>query len=250
MTAAASDNIGVTKVELLLDGAVFATATAAPWSFPWDTKTAANRAHTLRTKAYDAAGNYGYSTTLTITVDNGIGMAAFDPALQAPRCAVGYDGCDTGTLVNGRAGLGPEPNAPNTLGDSCGDGGSGAYHSQSSIDRLRVFTADGTPLADDKTVVVEATVWNFSNLLEQDVLDFYYTTSPSSPSWAYIGSVTPGSPQGIRVVSTSFSLPPGTSIAVRANMRRKPLGGANTPSPCTAGQYNDHDDLVFTVGDP
>jgi hypothetical protein len=93
-------------------------------------------------------------------------------------------------------------------------------------------------------------VWSFYNLLESDVLDFYYTSSPASPSWVYVGSVALGSPQGIRVGSTSFSLPPGGQLAIRANMRRKPLLGANTPSTCTAGQYNDHDDLVFTVGGP
>ncbi len=250
VTTSSSDDVGVASVELLLDGNVIATATSAPWSLTWDTRTAANKARTLQARARDAAGNTGLSAPIGVTVDNGIGAAAFDPALQAPRCAVGYDGCDTGTLVDGRGGVGPEANAPNTLHDSCGDGGSGGYHSSSSIDRLRVFTADGTPLAQGKTVIVEATVWSFYNLLEQDVLDFYYTTSPSSPSWVHIGSVTPGSPQGIRVVSTSFSLPSGNQLAVRANMRRKALLGPNTPSPCTAGQYGDHDDLVFTVGGP
>ncbi len=251
VTTSSNDNVGVASVELLLDGNVIDTATSAPWSFTWDTTTVANKARTLRTRARDAAGNTGLSTTISITVDNGIGTAEFDPGLQAPMCAIGYDGCDTGTLVNGRGGVGPEPNAPNTIADSCWDGGSGGYHSSTSIDRLRVFTTDGKPLAYGKTVIVEATMWNLYNLLEHDVVDFYYTTSPSSPSWTYIGSVAPGSPQGIRVASTSFSLPYYASqLAVRATTRRKPLLGSSTASPCTAGQYNDHDDLVFTVGGP
>ena len=251
VAAVASDNFGVTSLELLLDGNVIATVTAEPWSFSWDTTTVANRTHTLRTRARDAAGNTGQSTQISVTVDNGIGAAVFDPDLQAPRCAVGYDGCDTGTLVNGRGGVGPEPNAPNTIHDSCGDGGSGGYHSSTSIDRLRVYTTDGTPMAYGKTVIVEATMWSFWNLLEHDVIDFYYTTSPSSPSWTYLGSVAPGSPQGMRVVTTSLGLPYYQSqLAVRATTRRKTLLGANTPSVCAAGPYNDHDDLVFTVGGP
>ena len=203
-----------------------------------------------RTARSKAAIEFSSPTAAPPRWANGIGVAAYDPVLRAPRCAVGYDGCDTGALVDGRAGLGPEPSAPNTINDSCADGSAGAYHASSSIDRLRVFTSDGTPLAAGKTVVVEATVWNVSNSNELDVIDFYDTTSPSSPSWKYLGSVTPGSPQGIRVVSTSFSLPSGAQLAIRANMRRKPLHGPDKASTCTAGQYNDHDDLVFSVGGP
>ncbi len=44
------------------------------------------------------------------------GMAAYDPILKAPRCATVSPSCDTGTLVDGRGLLGPEPNHPNTLG--------------------------------------------------------------------------------------------------------------------------------------
>jgi Zn-dependent metalloprotease len=250
VTTASTDNAGVTAVDLLVDGTVVATSTSAPWSFTWNSLAVANRSHTLQTRARDAAGNTGTSALISVTVDNGVGPAAYDPVLRAPRCAVGYDGCDTGTLVDGRAGLGPEPNASNTINGSCADGTAGIYHESSSIDRLRVFTSDGTPLAAGKAVVVEATVWNIANADEQDVIDFYSTTTPASPSWSYIGSVTPGPSQGLRVISRSFTLPSGSQVAVRANMRRTPVHGASKPSSCTAGQYNDHDDLVFTVGGP
>jgi hypothetical protein len=46
--------------------------------------------------------------------------------------------CDSGSLLDGRATLGPESNAPNTLGSSCADGKKGAYHVDSSVDAIVV----------------------------------------------------------------------------------------------------------------
>ncbi|HKS22282.1 MAG TPA: Ig-like domain-containing protein [Thermoanaerobaculia bacterium] len=73
VTASASDNVGVTKVEFWLDGALRTTDTASPYSWSWDTTTFANSAHSLVTKAYDAAGNVGTSSTVTVTVNNSSG---------------------------------------------------------------------------------------------------------------------------------------------------------------------------------
>jgi hypothetical protein len=76
ISAAASDNIGVNRVDLLVDGAVQATAGAAPYNFSWDTRAAAVGNHTLQTVAYDAAGNKGSSTVVTVIVDNTIPTVA------------------------------------------------------------------------------------------------------------------------------------------------------------------------------
>jgi len=70
VTASASDNVGVTKVEFYLDGALKSTDTASPYAWSFDTTTAANGAHTLQSKAYDAAGNAGSSATVSVTVSN------------------------------------------------------------------------------------------------------------------------------------------------------------------------------------
>jgi subtilisin family serine protease len=66
--AAASDNIGVTRVELYQDGSLIGTATAAPYSFSWNTDAASEGGHTLTTKAYDASNNVGTSAPVTVTV--------------------------------------------------------------------------------------------------------------------------------------------------------------------------------------
>lgn len=68
--ANASDNIGVTKVDLFIDGVLRGTDTTWPYSFPWDTATVSNGIHGLVARAYDAAGNTGISPTVAVNVSN------------------------------------------------------------------------------------------------------------------------------------------------------------------------------------
>jgi len=70
VTATASDNVGVTKVEFYLDGVLQSTDTTSPYSWSWDTTTTTNASHTLTAKAYDAALNVGTSTAVSVTVNN------------------------------------------------------------------------------------------------------------------------------------------------------------------------------------
>ena len=72
VTASASDNVGVTKVEFYLDGALQSTDTTSPYSWSWNTTTATNASHALVAKAYDAANNIGTSSTVNVTVNNGV----------------------------------------------------------------------------------------------------------------------------------------------------------------------------------
>lgn len=72
VAASASDNVGVTKVELWKDSALFATDNASPYTFSWDTTKDTNASHTLQIKAYDAVGNVGSSATISVTVSNTI----------------------------------------------------------------------------------------------------------------------------------------------------------------------------------
>jgi flagellar hook assembly protein FlgD len=72
VTANASDNVGVTRVEFWLDGALKSTDTTSPYAWSWDTTTATNASHALVAKAYDAANNIGTSATVSVTVSNGV----------------------------------------------------------------------------------------------------------------------------------------------------------------------------------
>jgi glucose/arabinose dehydrogenase len=71
VTANASDDVGVTRVEFLVDGIATGLAdSSAPYALTWDTRTVANGQHTLRARAYDAAGNATLSTAVNVTVAN------------------------------------------------------------------------------------------------------------------------------------------------------------------------------------
>jgi hypothetical protein len=193
------------------------------------------------------SGSLTHSTTIALTVNSSTGLqtATYNSTLKAPACSGVGAGCDSGpSLLLGRDTLsgGNEPNQPNTINNSCADGTSGTFHSDESNDRLVVQTTDGSTLAPGKTVKVSATVWAYSGFTS-DHLDLYYAADASSPSWVLIATITPTA-AGAQTLSANYTLPSGgASQAVRAQFRY--LGSASS---CTAGSYNDHDDLVFAVG--
>jgi hypothetical protein len=92
VSASASDNVGVTKVEFYLDGVLQSTDTTSPYSWSWNTATASNGSHTLTTKAYDAAANVGTSTGVAVTVSNAtaqqlLGNPGFETGTASPWVA-------------------------------------------------------------------------------------------------------------------------------------------------------------------
>jgi hypothetical protein len=70
LSATASDNVGVTKVEFYVDGALKGSDTTAAYSMTLDSTTLANGSHTLTAKAYDAANNVATSSAVSFSVSN------------------------------------------------------------------------------------------------------------------------------------------------------------------------------------
>jgi hypothetical protein len=71
VTATASDNIGVSSVQFLLDGQLLgAPDTSAPYSTTWNSTTVGNGPHTLAARARDLAGNETTSNSRSVTVSN------------------------------------------------------------------------------------------------------------------------------------------------------------------------------------
>lgn len=78
VTATASDNVGVTKVEFYRDpvngvGTLFGTDTTGSngtYSAPLDTTTLSNGSHSVAVEAYDAAGNLQGTAWISFTVSN------------------------------------------------------------------------------------------------------------------------------------------------------------------------------------
>ncbi len=68
VAASASDNVGVAEVKFLVDGVVAASDKKAPYSFAWNTAAIAAGSHTLQAKAFDACGNVGNSSVISVNV--------------------------------------------------------------------------------------------------------------------------------------------------------------------------------------
>jgi hypothetical protein len=81
ITATASDNIGVVRVELFKDGALFGTDTSSPFSWSWPTTADIDGLHSLVAKAYDAAGNVGNSAGISVNVSNAAVSDTVAPAI-------------------------------------------------------------------------------------------------------------------------------------------------------------------------
>lgn len=92
VSATATDNVGVAKVDLYVDGVLYATDAAAPYAFIWDTATLSGGSHALQVAATDAAGNVANSA-ITVTVSNNVNHApvAVNDVFSAPyRPAASY----------------------------------------------------------------------------------------------------------------------------------------------------------------
>ena len=66
----ASDNTGVTRMELRVNGATVAIDNAAPFSFSWNSTGVPNGMASLTAQAFDAAGNSTASTVVSVNVAN------------------------------------------------------------------------------------------------------------------------------------------------------------------------------------
>lgn len=66
ITASATDNVGVVKMEVYIDGALKASSTSGSISTNWNANKASRGTHTITVKAYDASGNVGQSS-ITVT---------------------------------------------------------------------------------------------------------------------------------------------------------------------------------------
>jgi hypothetical protein len=67
--AAASDNVGVSRIEFYVDNVLKNTDASTPYSFALDTTQLANGSHVILAKAYDGAGNTAQAAA-TVVVNN------------------------------------------------------------------------------------------------------------------------------------------------------------------------------------
>ncbi|WP_395846022.1 ELWxxDGT repeat protein [Cystobacter fuscus] len=247
LTAIATDNVALASVEFH-DGSTLlgtVTGTGPSFHFDWNTRMIPNGLHELRAVAFDSSGNTATSSTVSVTVNNP-DLAMYDATLKAPVCGAPYNLCDSGWWLQGHLlgeDLAPELNAPNTLHGACADSTGGIVGE--ALNRLRVATVDGTPLAPGKTVRIEATVSSpFSPGWSR--LDLYYTANAADTpaSWVFLTTLKT-TLTGDQVLSATYTLPSGALQAVRGI-----FGDGNwVRRPCVNnwGVNVDHDDLVFVT---
>lgn len=102
LSATASDDVGVTKVDFLIDGSLKGSVSSAPYAMSFDSTGLANGSHTLTAKAYDAAGNAGTSSPVSFSISNaGSAMTETEPngSLSGANL-VGSATTITGTMGN------------------------------------------------------------------------------------------------------------------------------------------------------
>ena len=92
LNATASDNVGVTNVEFIVDGVLRGSDATAPYSLALDSTTLANGSHTLVARALDAAGNAGSSSSVAFSVNNVV------PDTTAPTATASVTGT-SGTIT-------------------------------------------------------------------------------------------------------------------------------------------------------
>ncbi|ATB44312.1 hypothetical protein CYFUS_009799 [Cystobacter fuscus] len=240
LSATATDDMGVTKVEFYAGTHLLGTDTSPPYEMTWDTTAASNGSHTLTVRAYDDSCGWTQSTPVDVSVLN-TGNAIFDTQWQVPACATVGSRCDSVWLLEGRGPLGPELHAPNTLGGGCADGTDRPALPAPALQRLAIFRSDGTAFAAGKQVTIQATV-RASHQYGVEYLDLYSAADASNPVWTFLTTLHPGGSRD-RVVSTTFLLPQGGVQAIRGVYRTQ--GSAQA---CNTGVRNDQDDLVFAVG--
>lgn len=73
ITTIANDTVGISKVELLINGTLYATDTTSPYNFIWDTLSGGypNGSYTLTTIAFNTSGLSTISTNDVVKVNNG-----------------------------------------------------------------------------------------------------------------------------------------------------------------------------------
>lgn len=72
LSATATDDVAVDRVEFLVDGAVVGTDLDSPYQLEWDTSSAAAGDHSLKARAFDTAGNTAETVSVTVNVSNGL----------------------------------------------------------------------------------------------------------------------------------------------------------------------------------
>ncbi|EAR20977.1 Peptidase S8 and S53, subtilisin, kexin, sedolisin [Nitrococcus mobilis Nb-231] len=164
VTANATDNLGVSRVELYAANQLVGTVTTAPYAFTWDSTQVADGTATLLAYAYDEAGNRGESDALTVQVANDAGPDTVPPqvSISSPTDGTTVSGpqtlsataSDDVEVVEVRLYLDGVLKCVGTLSVSCGWNAKKAGSGSHRVSALATDTA-GNRAAASVTVIVD-----------------------------------------------------------------------------------------------
>ena len=97
ISAAASDNVGVTKVDFYYGTTLIVSDTTSPYSTTWNTAGVTNGTYSLTAKAYDAGDNVGTSAAVSVSVNNTT-TDTIAPAVSISSPAAGVTLSGTATI--------------------------------------------------------------------------------------------------------------------------------------------------------
>jgi hypothetical protein len=131
LTADASDNVGVARVDFFVNGTLLGTDTAAPYALSWDTTGVLDDAYELSIRVYDATGNVSTDSVLVYVVNGRADTQAPAASITAPA---------SGATVSGTVSI--TASATDNVG----------------VDRVEFFR--GTTLLATDTTLPYAVSWN------------------------------------------------------------------------------------------
>ncbi|HET9657255.1 MAG TPA: polysaccharide deacetylase family protein [Kineosporiaceae bacterium] len=213
LSAAASDDVGVTRVDFAVDGRVIGSAATAPYTAWWSSDTAADGPHAVTATAYDAAGNASAPSAVTVTSSNAARNLLVNPSLEnvggtVPNCwQAASSGTNAGSVAlsaDARSGSRAE---------------SVTLTSWTSGDRKLVVKQDAGACAPAATAghMYQVSVWYKSSVAVPLVVYYrnasgswvYWRTSPVQPgsgTWRQATWTTPTVPAGATALSYGLAL--------------------------------------------
>lgn len=216
LEAAATDDMGVVRVDFLVNGSVVGTASTEPYSINWNSLLNADGAASVVAKAFDAAGNSTETPVVNVTLNNYAGNLLTNPSLEMDANNNGFTDCWQ------RAGYGTNAYTWSRVSGLAHSGNfaeSLTVTSRTSGDRKLLQTLDSSACAPAVTEGARYTLSGWYQSTSSTGIVVYYRNSAgtwvywkssasfaASGDWAQASYTTPPIPAGATAISFGLYL--------------------------------------------
>ena len=210
----ASDNVGVSRVDLYAGASLIASDFTAPYNFTWNTSGVANGTVTLQAKAFDAAGNVGTSqVNVSVAAATGETNFALASAGAVASASSVYSAAFPASALNDGQ----------RSGANFGNGGGWADATASVFPDWVQINFSGTKSID--RVVVYSVQDNYTSPVEPtDTMTFslYGLVDFTVQGWDGSNWVTLATVNGNNLVKRTVTFPPYITDRIRVNITNAP----------------------------